>query len=805
MTTPKRRFVRGLQLLVVGFGLSVAPVPAEEPDEIEGEILVGTQYFADTDNRDSAKFEEYRDVPNGFVAERLFVSWVPHPASFFDLNAFDIGQADQRLSAAFGKIDLWRGTIRWAENPRRWTDQAFMLFTHGGNAVFTLEDSFQSAVRAAAASSLPAGDADSDGEWDPGTKGFVIENAIESGAPPVSLGHQRKQGTVQLQFTPTRHWTFKATADRERREGTTPQNLGMYFSNAPAEVAAPLDFRTDTTSAGVEYASRRFNAGVELLASDFESDTKSLTWDNPLFLNDEAVNANAANPGHGRLTFATDNELRRLSLRAGVNLPAHTRLDASFAKSETTQDDPFLPMTINSLLVASPLPATSLDGEYDTTAAQLRISSRPLRAFRWNAWWRSYEVDNRTPQLTFLDYVATDIQFGLCGNANLPCDANDNGLLDDRMQRRSLPHGYKRDVTGALIGGSPVRWFDAALSYEREEVEREFSAVEEATEDIYKVILDFDVASWLALRGTLRQQERRAEEYHAHYLEESFPIGEPYVAPFNEGSRRFYWTDRDRDAYAVQLDVTPAEKWGVYLEATAYEDEYFDPETGQPIGSSFTVMEDRNFDSVPESYELLLAGRTKNEGDSYALGVSYSAPKRFDVYADYTIESSEYALASRYRNVSGGVGTDDPLDDWSSAAEDDYDTASLGFNWAITEDRSWKLRADASRSVGTSLITTDFVPGGALSGDTTLTEFPEVEAKLTLATVALERAARKNLDYSLRYWYESWKEDNFASDFNEPYMGQPNEDPGSANAVFLGIDFRNYTNHIVSFLMHYRF
>jgi hypothetical protein len=57
----------------------------------------------------------------------------------------------------------------------------------------------------------------------------------------------------------------------------------------------------------------------------------------------------------------------------------------------------------------------------------------------------------------------------------------------------------------------------------------------------------------------------------------------------------------------------------------------------------------------------------------------------------------------------------------------------------------------------------------------------------------------------LRYWYESWQEDNFASDFMQPYMGDPGNDPGSSNSVYLGMDYRNYKNHIVSFLLRYRF
>ena len=152
-----------------------------------------------------------------------------------------------------------------------------------------------------------------------------------------------------------------------------------------------------------------------------------------------------------------------------------------------------------------------------------------------------------------------------------------------------------------------------------------------------------------------------------------------------------------------------------------------------------------------------------------------------------------------------GIGSDNPLDDWGSDADDRYDTANLGFDLSLAKEDRWKLGGDVSRSVGKGDISTDFVPGGNASSDTTLTEFPQLKTTLTVGTMALSYGARKNLDYSLRYWYERWREDNWASDFMEPYMGDPTNDPGSASAVYLGMDFANYANHILAFMVRYRF
>ncbi|MEK7799939.1 MAG: MtrB/PioB family outer membrane beta-barrel protein, partial [Acidobacteriota bacterium] len=149
--------------------LSAPPVLAQDADDgVEGEVTAGPQYRADDRPGGSAKFEEFRDVPGGFVAERFIFSYRPKEGYVLDLKAWDMTQKDQRFSLEFGKQDRFRAYFTWAENPRRWTDRAKMLYADRGNGVFTLNDGLQSAVQAAAASAdvlAPSG------EWAPMPKG----------------------------------------------------------------------------------------------------------------------------------------------------------------------------------------------------------------------------------------------------------------------------------------------------------------------------------------------------------------------------------------------------------------------------------------------------------------------------------------------------------------------------------------------------------------------------------------------------------------------------------------------------------
>jgi MtrB/PioB family decaheme-associated outer membrane protein len=795
-------------VLALCFGLCAAadlPLSQEAGEEASkeptagGEVTAGAQGVRENPP-DSAKFYEYREVPAGFVAENIRFFWIPRPSFFLTADAWDIAQQDTRGIVDFGRTDLWRASIVWSDNPRRWGDDTRMLFADRGNARFTLPDALQLAVQGAGANVDVAPPL---GEWDPNTRGAVIKQAIEEGAQDVELGYQRRQQWLGFTVTPGRLWTFDASVARERRGGTNPQSLGNYFTLSPAEVAAPVDFRTDWETLRGEYHARLWNAGAQLTASQFDTGFESLTWDNQLALADtpDPNSPTTAIPGRERLTLGTDNRMVQAVVFGGVNLPARTRLDATVSISEVRQNDRFFPMTTNSILLpqVEPLPEERFDGRHRYEMGYLRAAGRPNDWLRWSAWARHWELDNRSPSLEFPSYVMTDFQIPFCSNVNA-C-----GALTNPIARRSLPYGWQKDWFGAQAGFRATGWLDVLVGYELRMVEREHAGVEESDEDVYKVAFDMDLGGMWNVRATARRLERRADDYHAEYNEESFPIGEPYVAPINEGSRRYIWTDRDRSEYSLLVDFTPMDRLALYAEATYAKSKYYDPLTGRRVGDSFETEEDRNFDGTPETYEILLAGRTFDRYISYTLGFATPISNRLRFYGDVTWEDLSYRLDTRYRAPVAGIGSDNPLDNWGSDAKDTYVTVTVGAGAALDKAGRWNLNVDASRWAGEGKLSTDFVPGGNASGNTTLTRFPDLTTTLTIAQASLNHRISRSFDATLRWWYELWHENNWASDQMQPYMGDPGNDPGSATAIYLGMDFDDYEYHVVSLMGRYRF
>src|SRR5438093_8898706 len=108
--------------IAIGFVIALGLVPftpaaTEEESQssnVTGDAVVGVT-GQDQEPVNSARFHEYRDVPSGLTADRLFLNWTPQEVFYFDLRAFDVSQRDERAGFSFGKRDLWKGSMTWAQ------------------------------------------------------------------------------------------------------------------------------------------------------------------------------------------------------------------------------------------------------------------------------------------------------------------------------------------------------------------------------------------------------------------------------------------------------------------------------------------------------------------------------------------------------------------------------------------------------------------------------------------------------------------------------------------------------------------
>ena len=128
-----------------------------------------------------------------------------------------------------------------------------------------------------------------------------------------------------------------------------------------------FNYKTDDFGLSLGYRGDRLQYNIAYAGSLFKNDADAITWDNPF----------AGSPDRGQIAEAPDNQSHQISARLGYQLSDRTRLGAQLAFGRLTQDQAYLPYTINPAIVTPALPANSLNGRVDTTQAKLNINSRP--------------------------------------------------------------------------------------------------------------------------------------------------------------------------------------------------------------------------------------------------------------------------------------------------------------------------------------------------------------------------------------------------------------------------------------------
>jgi hypothetical protein len=202
-------------------------------------------------------------------------------------------------------------------------------------------------------------------------------------------GIERRAGTLLFAYNISPDWDLLASYSREHESGTRP--LGLIFNSSPsasltggygAEVPEPIDYFNNTLRVRAQYARERWAVQIGYTGSFFQNGTGALVFDNP-FRTTDCVAAltplvctgATQGPATGQVDLYPDNHAQYLNFAGSFELMKHLRLLASINAGWLRQDDPFVPYTSNSLLLAqtAPLPAASLHGEKQTLAMNYKL------------------------------------------------------------------------------------------------------------------------------------------------------------------------------------------------------------------------------------------------------------------------------------------------------------------------------------------------------------------------------------------------------------------------------------------------
>lgn len=474
--------------------------------ESDGQATFGSQWWYLS--TPEAKFQEYRDVPRGGLLESfLWRNWGANDVA--TLWGRNLLQHDQDFGLNFSKGVTWRADARFQSIPHRFSNVARTPYTEVSPGVFRLPDSLQRVNQ----------------EF-PGT---LIPNMQSwlSAVPVVNLATQTELSQVRLRSRPARGWRVELRGSERQRDGHQAYGATFGTSNA-VELALPISQRLRDADAIASYERGRTRLQLSGGVSDFHDNISTLIWDNPRRYTDGGTNATGGS--QGRMALAPDNQVVRGTMALGVRLPRASTLSAIAAVSRGTQNERFIPYTINTALPQSridSLPARSLNAKALTFTEDYRLSGRPISSVWTTLRFREEQYTNQTDPLVFHGFSATDYTF--------TSDTTEQDLLS-----------WSRSTLGADVDFDLPRWGGVSLLLERQRRTHNDREVLADHENVFGGSLRLHPIDAVNLSGNVRHGERRQNDFDPSGYE-----GDP------SSLRRFDVANRDQDVAQAMLT------WGV--------------------------------------------------------------------------------------------------------------------------------------------------------------------------------------------------------------------------------------------------
>jgi hypothetical protein len=771
--------------------------------------VFGGQYVNDVAARGLARFNEFRDVPEGAVLEFGRFAWTPQDkTSALSFTALDAFQDDQRYFLELTDPAKVAFKASYSELPRFYSSGSKTLWSGLGSGNLTLDNAFrQGAETLAGAPTAPFASA--------ALKTYL--DAALAGASPFDLETRRKDLKGSLDVRVARGLTLGLIGRYERREGTKPLGFGTYIrrqglSGVPgtgagffwretieargSELVEPLDYKTTEMGATLTWARNGHSASAGWFGSRFRNDTTSLVFDNPFEASPGRASASIFDPrsdqepaapnGNNNLRglyarssvqLWPENDYNRVFGNASIRLGSRARLNATVARATLKQDDPFLPYAENDQVVFSgvagqpgvvfarnaPLPRASLNGELTTTQADVKLTSRLTDALSVRAGYRHYDLDDQRPRIVFPGYSSSGDSYFRASIGQTAAGSRTLFNVVGGYTRKRFNAGAAYRLGGVTLDGE----------YVRTDWDYEARQVTQTGDDSF--------------RGTLRFA-LGAANVNAFYLRASRDFDGRYVVGLETSGVRAFdvWT-RDRDQLGADVDLAAGDNVTLAFGGSHLKDEY----PGAVAGFTY-------------GYGL----QDSQSGSLYA-GVSYAkADWSLGAWAGYDhYEWNSLQVTKTSRSVDYN-----PINRWERGSSDD--AYWIGFETVAPLGKRARLRANLDYQKFSGDWTTQNL-GTPDVNSAIAYPFPELSDRTLTARLSFLWELNPRVSFEARYWYEPYRLDDFTVDALQPYMqGVWRETRSSAGDIgdmnvsrFLLLDSRysDYTAHVLSAFVHVAF
>lgn len=734
----------GWLLVLLGLTMPLSAMAADITMEIEAG---GLQVF-DGDVPRDAFLNEYGSPELGSIVPMIRVQrLLADDPLMFSMKGKNLTRDDQAFWGVVEHARYGRMTLQYVQTPHHYFNGARYLL-NPGHGVQSLDPSVRAAIEAAinggnatdpSVAALIRGILGNEGRqtdigtlrraWDVGGESFLGANADVSG----HIGYAQRLGSRLTSAGTYRRVNLGLNLfDRER------------FDSRGSSLLETIDDNTLSGGVSTQYRAKRgfVKAGVDV--SIFRNQLSGLQWDNPF----EAPGSVSSTSDRGRfargqLGLAPDNESVRGHVTSAWSVASKTRVTATAAMSRMTQDQAFLPVTLNEALLfpgadlvagtsddvagtnLSLLPRSSLEGEVNTMRLDMRVASTPVDRLSVQVNARMYKYDNKTPRLDLPGYAA----FGE--------SAFRKGIgqkINGRDTLYSHSDGYDQLRMGASLGYSLRPEWHATLGLERLTTNYDGRQVEATNDNVVTA----------RLRGAAGSVDGSAHVQFASRRHD----GEYEVGLETSRLRMFDVWDRDRMRFGADLNGELAPGVVAGISGAIQSDDY----PGKVTGATFDY------------------GLNSSSSTETALFLSYvPEKKKWSLALSGGMDDSEWESLIVTKTTLGSESVNfDPANRWNRTQEDQL-------LWAMAEWRGelvpgkWTGRMSYGLNAYTGDVATSN-PATPNINSAVAVDWSEIKTTWQEVKVSLDRQLAKGVSLGMRYAFSPFALSDPAWDALQPYM-----------------------------------
>ncbi|AZG74924.1 MtrB/PioB family decaheme-associated outer membrane protein [Shewanella livingstonensis] len=397
-------------------------------------------------------------------------------------------------------------------------ENSFAEMSAGKAGLFNLDAGYQLIT------TYQSGDAQSNLYYDQGT---LVNSAQPYG---FELSQQREKFDIEADVKQDNYQGY-VQFETEDKSGYTSSSI---ITPSPVNIGLVVDSTTDSFTAGAILNGANWITELSYFGSQYQNNAQDLS----LTYQDDVYAA------------APDNEAHQIALSGQYQLDS-TVMSGRFIVGRMIQDDDLISMNGN--------PIQNWDGEIETTDATLKVSSMLSSRLRVGGSYDYSNRENNSSVFEFLQYTFNDLNDTF----------KENIATDIERSTYKLNAKYRISQDYRLQAG-----------YDREEINRSYSAREETHDDTLWSKLSIRAVDNVIIDIKAEHSNRDGSNYQTDELTSSEE---------NALMRKYYLANRTRNNVELSVNHTPLNWLSVDISAHYAKDDYDDTLIGLTESEDYGV------------------------------------------------------------------------------------------------------------------------------------------------------------------------------------------------------------------------